>query len=161
VKPGSGVQEHAGGAWEAGEFRLARMVAVVAMTVGWAAFILWDSAMCLRQDCVPVPVTANAVMFAAFFAVIIHAGLLLSFIAERGGAIVRLAGMVLLLPSTLLAFEFARDLLLRAPSADGPTGALVMAYGLAHVVQFWALIGIPFPRLPSLAPLAPEINREG
>jgi hypothetical protein len=146
--------------WSAGEFRRARIGLVMGVAASIAAVSVqeWASA-CLNTSCERDP---RDIDFELLLVGVIHLGLVISLTAERGGTIMRLFGIVLLLPSATLAgagFVFFSEMMLRPnlPFIDTlVVGALTLGFALAHLVQFWALIGIPFPRLPSLPPLAPS-----
>ncbi len=145
--------------WSAGEYWGARIALVAVEAASCAVYVLVEEGRCTSVECVLTP--GERLAMVAGVPLVVHLGLLLSFAAERGGLGMRLFGMLLLIPSSLLAITLVRVSMLNESQADAFFIAAVLSYALVHVVQFWALLGIPFPRLPPLAPLAPETNRGG
>lgn len=88
----------------------------------------------------------------------LHLGLLASLVLERGGWLVRLFGVVLLLPSATIAVVLATIAIWPATNRNEPVlVAAALAFALAHVVQLWRLAGLPIPPLnPITAPVTDD-----
>lgn len=134
--------------WSAGEFRRVRMVAVVASTVTWMIWLGWGH---------PGYDSASTVVgtFAqtAMIACIVHFGVIFSLCAERWVLELRAAYLIILLPYLLLAglcaALVADDFLNGIWTWSAPVRHPFLL--ALHVVQLWALTGIPFPRLAPLS----------
>jgi hypothetical protein len=149
------------GWWSANDFRRARMALVAASVASWSAHMAMPMLCLGNGPCESTPVPGEEVRYAILFAGGLHLALLVSLAVERRGWLARLAGIVLLVPTSVGAALYAGMVLgsIGSPYPALMTPVNALTFALAHAAQLWRLSGFPLPPLrPLAAPVTDDVG---
>ena len=130
--------------WWEDEFWRVRVALVTVSAVAW---MLWMAAPSgYLESGEPAMLTLAMVANAAFRSGMVHVGLFLSLVLERGGWARRAFCAVLMIPNCLFA-GMGLVYFLTEPAIELPHALVFLSLATLHLAQLWRLTGMPFPRI--------------